>query len=202
MGHLDDILRFADLLNRFREVERMLFVNGQSRKENDVEHSYQLALLAWYIVDSCNLDFDENLVIKYALVHDLVEVYSGDTWIYSNDKKEIASKEKREKKAQNFLKKEFSEFPQMHNLIEAYEKKNDPESKFVYALDKIQPILNIYRDNGRTWQELGITMDTLIKKKKDKVKVSPEVEYYFNELITLLEENEEELFGENNSTGT
>lgn len=194
MRYLDDILKFSDLLNRFRKVERMLFVNNQSRNENDVEHSYQLALLAWYIIDSRKLDLDINLVIKYSLVHDLVEVYSGDTWLYSKDKKLFSSKESREKEAQSLLKKEFSEFSQMHELIEEYEKKSNPESRFVYALDKIQPILNIYLDNGRTWKERGVTLDMLIDMKKDKVKMDHNVEVYFNELIDLLKKKKSGLF--------
>ena len=67
MTSLDNILSFADFLNRFRAVERALRVNGQNRHENDVEHSYQLGMLAWYIVSSNNLPLDAGKVIRGAL---------------------------------------------------------------------------------------------------------------------------------------
>ena len=64
--------------------------------------------------------------------------------------------------------KEFKEFDDLHILIEQYEKKQDAESRFVYALDKIQPVLNIYTDNGRTWREKNITLQMIIDNKKEQ----------------------------------
>ena len=57
-----------------------------------------------------------------------------------------------------------------NELIEQYEAREDKESRFVYALDKIQPMLNIYTDGGRTWKEKGVTIDMLVEYKKEKVK--------------------------------
>ena len=151
-------------------------------------------MLAWYIVDSKSLDLDICLVVKYALVHDFVEVYAGDTYIYTQDEEFKASKEKREKDAAERLKKEFSEFSQLHELIDRYENKKDKESRFVYALDKIQPVLNIYMDGGRTWKEKDITLDMLIESKKDKVAVSEDLKKYFDEIIEILKTNEKDLF--------
>lgn len=192
--YLQQALKFSDMLNRFCLVERMVLVNGGERRENDIEHSYQLAMLAWYIIDSRKLDLDVDLVLKYALVHDLVEVYAGDTYTYSADAENIASKGVREEAALKHLHQEFLEFPDLFEYIERYEKKSDRESRFVYALDKIHPIINTYLDNGRRWKELDITADMLHEDKKDKVKLSPEVESYFNEIMRVLREEEGNLF--------
>jgi len=80
----------------------------------------------------------------------------------------------------------------LHQCI--YEKRGDEESRFVYALDKIQPVLNIYTDGGRTWREIGITIQMLIDAKKDKVALSPEVEECFEDLVSLLKKEEKHLF--------
>lgn len=80
---LPNIINFTKLLNKFCDIERVIHSNGGDRLENDVEHSYRLAMLAWYIISSNKLSLDLDLVIKYALVHDLVEVYAGDTYIYT-----------------------------------------------------------------------------------------------------------------------
>jgi len=194
MLDLSKIIDFVRLLDKFRKVERMLHVNGGDRYENDVEHSYNLAMLAWYIIENHNLNLNRDKVLKYALVHDFVEIYAGDTYIYSTNKNELDSKEDREKKAAERLQKELPEFKDLHELIKIYEKRGDEESRFVYALDKIQPVLNIYTDGGRTWKEKGITIEMLISHKKDKVALSPEIASCFEDLITLLKKEEKQLF--------
>ncbi|MDD5083622.1 MAG: HD domain-containing protein [Candidatus Moranbacteria bacterium] len=191
---LQQALKFSELLNQFRRVIRVVRVNGEDRWENDVEHSYQLAMLAWYIADARKLPLDVGLVVKYALIHDLVEVYAGDTYIYSADKKHLEGKHDREEEARKRLRSEIAEFEELHRLIVRYESREDAESRFVYALDKIQPMLNIYLDNGDTWKEKEVTLEMLFENKEDKVKISPEVKRYFDEFIQLLRENEERLF--------
>jgi putative hydrolase of HD superfamily len=194
MKKLERILPFAKLLNEFRLVDRMLYANGKDRMDNDVEHSYQLAMLAWYIADLEKLPFNQEKLLKYALIHDLVEVYAGDTYIFSKDQTFIESKEEREAEAMVKLKENFPDFEDLHALIEQYEKKEDRESRFVYALDKIQPIINIYLDGGRIWKEEEITQEMLETSKKDKVALSPEIKEYFDELMLLLKENESQVF--------
>ena len=198
MLDLPKILGFVRLLNAFRQVRRTIRVNSEERLENDVEHSYYLGMLAWYIATSHNLPLDKDLVLKYALVHDIVEVYAGDTYVFTTDAKKRDSKEAREKEAILQLQKEFPEFLDLHELIAGYEKREDNESRFVYALDKIQPVLNIYLDNGRTWKEKGVTIQMLVDFNKEKVALSPEVHSCFDELIGLLKKDEAKLFGKNN----
>lgn len=192
------LLEFVRMQNAFRLVDRVTYANGTDRMENDTEHSYNLALLAWYIVDAEKLDLDRDLVVKYALVHDLAEVYAGDTYIYSDDENHLASKADREREALERLAKEFPDFADLHELAERYERREDRESRFVYALDKIQPVLHAVLDDGRIWKEKNITIGMLYEHKKDKVALSPEIQPYFDELIKLLKENEERLFGNKN----
>jgi len=194
MLDLTKIIDFVRLLDKFRKVERMIRVDGEDRYENDVEHSYNLAMLAWYIIENHDLDLDRDKVIKYALVHDLVEVYAGDTYVYTKNQDELDSKEDREKEAADRLKKEIPEFKDLHKLIDSYEKLEDKESRFVSALDKIQPVLNIYNDGGRTWREEEITIQMLIDRKKDKVAISPEIQACFEDIIILLRKEERDLF--------
>ncbi len=83
----------------------------------------------------------------------------------------------------------------LHAAISGYVTKEDPESRFVYALDKIEPVLKIYLDGGRTYREKKVTLEMLYKSKKDKVALSPEIQPYFDELIELLRSKEKDLFG-------
>ncbi len=125
-------------------------------------------------------------LIKYALVHDFVEVYAGDTYFYRRSEKEEKDKNKREGDARERLIKEYPEFKEFCDLMTRYELREDDESRFVYALDKILPILNIYLDGGRSWKADNVTLDMLITGKKDKVAVSNEIKPYFDELVEIL----------------
>lgn len=192
---LDRLLSFAKIINELQTVERVIRIKGGGRWENDVEHSYSLAMLAWYILDTERLPLDRDRVFRYALAHDLVEVYAGDTYLYSEDKAFLDSKPERERLAAERLQEEFPEIPEMHAAISGYVTKEDAESRFVYALDKIEPILKIYLAGGETWQEKGVTLSMLYESKRDKVALSPEIQPYFDELMQLLRKEEKELFG-------
>lgn len=189
-----NILKFSKLLNDFRLIQRVILVNGEDRLENDVEHSYMLAMLSWYIINSYQLRFNLDKVFQYALVHDFVEVYAGDTYLYTKDIKHKNNKKQREKKAIRRLKKEFKEFSSLYKCIENYEFQKDKESRFIYALDKLQPILNIYLDKGRTWKVNGITLDMLIDAKTEKISKSPVINKCFNEFLSILKKDKRKLF--------
>ncbi|MGB4943333.1 MAG: HD domain-containing protein [Candidatus Moraniibacteriota bacterium] len=191
---LTRLLSFARLLNELQKVERVVRVQGSERWENDQEHSYSLAMLAWYILDTGKFPLDREKVLRYALAHDLVEVYAGDTYLYTEDKALLASKPERERLAAERLAAEFPEIPEMHAAIRGYVTREDTESRFVYALDKIEPVLKMYLDGGRTWQEKGVTLDMIYESKKDKVALSPEIQPYFDALMTLLETEKHKLF--------
>jgi len=180
------LLELQQLLALFSQVERRTHRvhAGSYISENDTEHSYNLAMTAWYLAEWFP-DLDKNLLIQYALAHDLVEVHAGDTYIYGTED-ELASKEAREADAIVTLKADWSDFKDMNETIEAYESKTDAESKFIYALDKLMPIMLIYIHDGYTWKKEGVTVDMLYKAKIDKVKLSPEIYPYFEQLHALL----------------
>ena len=186
---LEELFEYMTMLNAFRRVERVMRVAGTDRMENDQEHSYELAMMAWFLIDSEKIALNRDLVIKYALVHDLAEVYAGDTYVFSKDPAELTSKEHRESEARLRLSKEFPQFEEMHQLMEAYERREDRESRFVYALDKIHPLIDIYLDeHGFMYRKHKVTWQMLMDHKHAKVALSPEVKPYFDETMSLLQE--------------
>jgi putative hydrolase of HD superfamily len=189
MSNINDLLKIIRLTNRFGQIRRVMLISGERRHENDLEHTAQLALVAWAIALQNKIKLRQDKLIMYALVHDLVEVYAGDTFLYSKNKKEISSKEAREHKAMLRLKKEFPHLGTIHAFISNYEKRRDKESRFIYALDKILPILNIYLDGGKTWKpwkRYNISVKTIEDSKYHKVSLSPEIEPYWKDIIRLL----------------
>ncbi len=188
---MDRLLHFFELLHQFQQVKRATLVRGEDRKENDFEHSYQLAMVAWYLVNSEKLPFNLERVIQYALVHDLVEVYADDTPTYGAD---LEEKAKREQAAAIQLQQKLPDFRDLHSLIHNYENQTDAESKFVYALDKLLPILNNYLDGGRNWKENGITLEMLIAHKTERIAISPYIKKYYDVLLEKLRASQSSLF--------
>ena len=186
--HIDihRLLEFQKLLDQFSQVERrnQRKHNGQYIAENDTEHSYNLAMTAWYLAQWFP-DINKDLVIRYALVHDLVEVHAGDTFTYGPEDK-LASKEQREQEALLKLEQDWGDFKDMTEAIHAYEERSDAESRFIYALDKVMPIMMIYIHDGYSWNIDEVTVKMLHDAKAAKIKLSPEITPYFDQLHDLL----------------
>jgi putative hydrolase of HD superfamily len=198
MPEIQDLLKFVQMLNDYRLVERRLLVNGLSgdreRRENDIEHSYQLAMLCWYVISTEKLNLNLEKVFKYCLAHDLVEIYAGDTPFFSEDSELKSSKQEREHQALQRIRSEQSAFPELTEWIEGYEEREDPESIFVYSMDKIQPMANIILDEGRSWKREKVTMDMEETQKPPKIAGSPEAQKIYAQLMQLVRERQGDLF--------
>lgn len=193
---LNDTLDFLRLLREFEKVERTVH-RPNDKRENDCEHSYQVAMLAWYLVDYFNLSLSKEKLFKYGLAHDLVEAYAGDTCAFKKvniNPNTIDTKKEREEKAFNRIKKEFGDFKDLIQTIEDYENKVDPENVFIYEIDKILPALNIYVDDGYGWNKLGLTLDEIKEEKRSKVKKTKELKNLLEELLERFEKEWERLF--------
>ncbi len=180
------LIEFQRLLSTFSQIQRMVHrkQGDEFVQENDSEHSYNLAMTAWYL-SAFFPELDRDLVIRYALAHDLVEAHAGDTYIYGSEK-DLGSKQQREEAAIEKLKSDWPDFPDMTATIQAYEQKADAESRFIYALDKIMPIMLIYVHEGFSWKQQKVTVEMLHESKKNRVIDSPEIAPYYEALHALL----------------
>lgn len=188
------VLELQKFLLQFQSVDRQIhFKRGQNQTlENDVEHSYFLAIAGWFISESIP-ELDQSKVIKLALVHDLVEVYAGDTYIFADDEM-LASKQEREEEALQRIKKEWKDFPDMWECIEHYEKRDSKEAKFVYVLDKLMPtMLNVIND-GYTWKHEKMSYEKIHKHKKDKLQHFPEFEQYYKKINEFMKAGRSKFF--------
>lgn len=190
---INNLLKFIEFTQKFRQTQRAIYAVGEKRMENDVEHSYQLAILAWYIIQSENLNLNINLAIKYALIHDLEEALTGDKPIF--DQKGRTNKELLEKKARNKIIKMFPDWEEYKKLSQDYKDLADKESKFINGLDKVIPVLNIYIDGGRIWKTEDTTFEILKQNKRLKTSIDPIVQKIWLKLEKKLKAHELKLFG-------
>jgi putative hydrolase of HD superfamily len=197
MQDLQNLIEFTKFTHKFQQVIRTILATGEDRNENDAEHSFQLALIAWYVINSMGLDYDLEKVIKYAIAHDLVETYAGDTYFHTKDKESIDNKQEREAEAAKRIAIEFPEFKELHEVIQAYEEKSDKEVKFIYALDKMIPVMNIYIDKGKSWHKHNVSLE-MIRTKDKKISENSDIEKLWQELVILLNKDKYNLFPQNN----
>ena len=187
-----DLVDFMKFLHEFRAIERKARVPNSKRNENDAEHSYQLAMVAWFLIDQNNLNLNKELCFMYALSHDLVETYAGDTPIF--DKTATLTKEKREKEAFILMEKRFSNFNSLLKFIHKYEKKEDEESKFIYALDKLIDPVQIFMEDGKLWHDHNLSFEEIVGYKSEKILLSSDVNKYWQELLAEITLNKEKFF--------
>lgn len=186
------LLSFISFTHDIRKVKRAMWVLDDEQFENDSEHSFQIAIVALYVIEQNNLKLDPYRCMALAIVHDILEVHSGDTHIYGK-RSDLDSKKAREAAAIAKLKEDWPQLMRMHELIDEYENKKTEESKFIYALDKLVPMLNNYLDNGRNWKREHITLDRITSAKSGKIELDATVFAYYQDMVALMK-NKPELF--------
>ncbi len=164
---LERRIAFILEVDKLKQVFRGTYLLDGSRKENDAEHSWCVAVMAIllhpYARDN---DIDLLRVIKMLLIHDLVEIDAGDTFRY--DEEGNKTKALREQTAAdrifNILPTDQAE--EIRALWDEFEAMETPEARFAAALDRLQPLLHNYHTQGKTWREYGVTADQVIAKNK------------------------------------
>lgn len=187
-----DISRLADLqqlIADFASIDRMLNLANKDRPENDADHSFGLALTAWFLADKIAPNLDQQKILKYALAHDLVELYAGDTFSFGTEE-DLATKHEREQAALKRLAREWPDFPELIKYIKDYEDRADEEAKFVYALDKILPIILVnLGEKHAYWRKHKVTRERFIEAKK-KILASKYIAPYFEAILNWMEEGD------------
>lgn len=164
-------------------VHRNHHLSGSERSENDVEHSFAVALLCWYIVDAHKINLDMTKVFKYAIVHDFAERYAGDVNTYASQA-DRNRKVKLEKAALARLSIEFSNFGDLVKVMNEYEGREDEESIFVWTVDKIQALVLADMDGWRPYKKIDIKYDAFVNKHTEQLKsASPYCKEIFEALL-------------------
>jgi len=157
-------LEFLIEIDKMKTVFRKNLLTDGSRRENDAEHSWHFAITAVILAEYADKEVDISKVIKMALIHDLIEIYAGDTFAY--DEKGYETKAAREEEA---AKKLFSILPsdqgeELSALWREFENEQTKEAKYAAAIDRLQPFINNYLTKGHTWKEGNVTSGQVYKR--------------------------------------
>ncbi|MBN2621992.1 MAG: HD domain-containing protein [Acidimicrobiales bacterium] len=145
--------------DRLKSVLRRGHVADGSRYENSAEHSWTLALMAVVLAEHATEPVDVATVVRMVIIHDLVEVDAGDTYIY--DEASQADKDERERRAADRL---FGLLPdaqgrELRRLWDEFEAGDSPEARFARSLDRFAGFLLNHASGGASWRENGVTAD-------------------------------------------
>ena len=168
-------IEFIKEIDKIKYIQRRSKLFNSDRRENDAEHSWHLAMMALVLSDHSNQKIDLLKVIKMVLIHDIVEIDAGDTFLFDTEKDHDDSEE--EKKCAERIfgmlpKKQADEF--MEIWIE-FEAGTSNEAKFANSLDNLEPILQNASNKGGTWKEFDVDYKTVVEKKKVIKKGSAEL---------------------------
>lgn len=160
MDRLARQLQFILEIDKLKSVYRRTYLIDGERHENSAEHSWHLAMLALLLAEHANEPLDVAKVVKMVLVHDIVEIDAGDTYIYDAQ----GDKVERERVAADRI---FGLLPadqeaEFRGLWEEFESGATPEARFAAALDRFVPQLHNYHTQGRSWKEHGITAERVL----------------------------------------
>ncbi|NLI60902.1 MAG: HD domain-containing protein [Clostridiales bacterium] len=177
-------IEFIVEVDKLKQIYRQTLLMDGSRNENDAEHSWHLALMAMVLYEYApTADLDITKVLKMLLIHDLVEIYAGDTFCY--DEKGNLDKADRELRAAERL---FSILPsdqgeELRGLWDEFEERKTPEALFAASLDRIQPLLCNYHTGGHTWVKYGIKSDKVVERTLLVKEGTPELWDFVNQIV-------------------
>ena len=176
-------------IDKSKNVFRQTYLADGGRKENDGEHSWHLAVMAFLLAEHANSPVDVLKVMKMVLIHDLVEIDAGDTYAYDTSGNE--TKRARELLAAdrifNLLPKDQAQG--LRALWDEFEAQESPEARFAHALDKCQPLLLNDATNGISWREHDVHHDQVYKRNERTPEGSLALWEYAKKLIEKNIEN-------------
>lgn len=182
--NLQKQLSFIVEVDKVKNVMRRTLLIDGSRRENDAEHSWHLAIMAMLLTEYAeDKNFTLDRVLKMVIVHDLVEIYAGDTFAF--DVQGNLEKEEKEKKAADKL---FGQLPedqakQFRKLWEEFDEAKTPDARYAAALDRLQPFIHNLCTEGHTWVQAKVNREQVYKRSGLSMEVLPALKPWMEEQI-------------------
>ena len=169
-------LDFSLEIDKVKNILRQTHLSNHGRRENDAEHSWHMAIMAYLLKEYANEDVDIAKVMLMCLIHDIVEIDAGDTYAY--DEVNLQTQKEREDAAKERI---FSILPteqkeELIALFDEFEAYETAESKFAHAMDNLQPLMLNHSNGGRDWQEHQVSAEKVYTR-QSKTKLGSEKLY-------------------------
>jgi putative hydrolase of HD superfamily len=165
-------IAFCREIDKEKFIGRQTWLTGATRKENDAEHAWHMAVMTVLLSEYANEEIDVLRTMTMLLIHDLVEIYAGDTYAYDEEGKK--TQKRRELVAADRL---FQMLPEdqgkkFREIWEEFEAENTPESRFARTMDNLQPMMLNAATDGKSWADRGIRLSQILGRNKNTAKGS------------------------------
>ena len=157
-------LDFVLEIDKEKNILRQTHLSGHGRRENDAEHAWHMAIMAYLLQEYSNEKIDVARVMLMCLIHDVVEIDAGDTYAY--DAEGLKTQKAREEEAKERL---YSMLPEdqkadLTAIFDEFEERKTPEAKFARALDNLQPLLLNNSNDGGDWRNHDVTAEKVYER--------------------------------------
>ncbi len=182
-ARLEKQIEFIKEIDKLKNIYRRSFITDKSRNENDAEHSWHIAVMALILREySDKKEIDIAKVISMLLIHDIVEIYAGDTFIYDEEGRK--EQEKKEKEAADKI---FGMLPdeqcsEFRALWDEFEEKKSDEAVFAKSMDRLHPLLLNYYAEGKTWKKHDVNSE-MVKEVNSEIACGSETLWEFAEKL-------------------
>lgn len=156
---LERQLAFILEIDKEKNIFRQTHLSGHGRNENDAEHAWHMAIMAYLLREYANDPVDIGRVMLMCLIHDVVEIDAGDTYAY--DTEALATQKARENAAEERI---YALLPadqgaELRAIFDEFEENKTPEARFAHAMDNLQPLLLNDSNGGGDWREHQVTAE-------------------------------------------
>jgi putative hydrolase of HD superfamily len=167
-------LEFLIEIDKIKGILRQTLILGGERRENDAEHSWHMALTAMTVREYFVEKVDMEKVLKMILLHDIVEIYAGDTPCFGIGNPNKYEEEKASaQKIFSYLPKEQSD--EFMSIWEEFEELKTPEAKFSNLCDRLQGFIQNITSDGHTWKKYNVTREKVENRVKPIREFAPEI---------------------------
>lgn len=150
-------LEFALEIDKEKNIFRQTHLSGYGRKENDAEHAWHMAVMAYLLREYANEEIDIARVMILCLIHDIVEIESGDTYAYDEENRKTQKQREDAAKEKIYSILPEDQKQEMISLFDEFEENRTAEARFAHAMDNLQPLLLNHSNNGGDWKEHKVT---------------------------------------------
>ncbi len=175
-------LAFVLEIDKEKNILRQTHLTGGGRRENDAEHAWHMALMAYLLREYANEPVDILKVILMCLIHDLVEIEAGDTYAYDEEAKKTQKERERAAKEKLYARLPDDQRQDLTALFEEFEAGATPEARFAKAMDNLQPLLLNDSNDGADWKAHHVTA-AQIYARQEKTKKGSEKLYEVTDRI-------------------
>ena len=175
-------LDFSLEIDKEKNIFRQTHLSGQGRNENDAEHAWHMAIMAYLLKEYANEEVDIAKVMIMCLIHDIVEIDAGDTYAYDEEGKKTQKAREDAAKERIFSLLPDDQKEEMIALFDEFEAYETAESKYAHSLDNLQPLLLNNSNGGGDWKEHGVTAGTVYGRQR-KTRLGSEVLFQVTDRI-------------------